>query len=158
MFATSSRCLRMTSAASNRGASEGQVGGRQNALTKLWVMNTWGILFLAGLCEIGWALMMKSTHGFTKLWPSVGTIGLMIVSFALLSRAMRDLPAGTAYAVWTGIGAVGVAVLGIVFFKEPLTLARVICIGAIAAGIVGLKLVSPPPAGVVSTVPLPPLR
>jgi len=116
-------------------------------------MNSWTILILAGICEIGWATLMKSTQGFTKLWPSVATLALMIVSFGLLARAMKDLPAGTAYAVWTGIGAIGVAALGILFFKEPFTLLRVGCILLIAVGIIGLKLVSPTPP----PLPIPPL-
>lgn len=111
-------------------------------------MNSWMILVLAGLFEVAWATLMKSTHGFSRLWPSVATIALMVVSFGLLARAMKDLPAGTAYAVWTGIGAIGVATLGIVFYKEPFTLLRIGCIVLIAVGIVGLKLVSPTPGPV----------
>lgn len=109
-------------------------------------MLPWIVLVIAGLFEVGWALLLKQSAGFTKLWPSVGTIALMIVSFALLARAMRDLPAGTSYAVWTGIGTVGVAVLGMVFFKEPATLVRIGCIGLIVLGIVGLKISAGAPA------------
>jgi quaternary ammonium compound-resistance protein SugE len=106
-------------------------------------MSPWPILILAGLFEIAWATTLKSTQGFTRLGPSVATIALMAVSFLLLARAMRDLPAGTAYAVWTGIGAVGVAITGVVLRGEPATLARLLCIALIAAGIVGLKILSP---------------
>ena len=100
----------------------------------------WIYLVIAGLLEIVWAIGMKYSHGWTRLWPSVGTIAAMIVSFLLLSVAMKHLHVGTAYATWTGIGAVGVAICGIVLFNEPFTLARVGCIALIVAGIVGLKL------------------
>ncbi len=100
----------------------------------------WTMLVVAGLFEAGWAFTMKQSEGWTRLRPSLLTIALMIVSFYLLSRAMKDLPAGTAYAVWTGIGTVGVAALGIAFLKEPVTPARLFCIGLIVAGIVGLKV------------------
>lgn len=100
----------------------------------------WAMLFVAGLFEAGWAFTMKQSEGWTRLRPSLLTIALMIVSFYLLSRAMKDLPAGTAYAVWTGIGTVGVAALGVVFLKEPVTPARLLFIGLIVAGIVGLKV------------------
>jgi len=103
----------------------------------------WIVLFVAGLFEIGWAIGLKYTEGFTRLWPSVGTALAMIVSVVLLAMAMRTLPVGTAYAVWTGIGAVGTVILGIVLFGEPATAARLACIGLIVAGIVGLKLVAP---------------
>lgn len=102
----------------------------------------WVILVVAGLFEIAWAVGLKYTEGFTRLWPTVGTLAAMAVSFGLLSMAMKQLPVGTAYAVWTGIGAVGTAILGIVLFNEPATLARLACIGMIAGGIVGLKLAS----------------
>jgi len=100
----------------------------------------WLVLAIAGLFEVGWAIGLKYTEGFTRLWPSVGTVAAMIVSVALLGWAMRSLPVGTAYAVWTGIGAVGTVVLGIILFKEPATVARLTCVGLILAGIVGLKL------------------
>ena len=100
----------------------------------------WLVLAIAGLFEVGWAIGLKYTEGFTRLWPSVGTVGAMVVSVALLGWAMRSLPVGTAYAVWTGIGAVGTVVLGIILFKEPATVARLTCVGLILAGIVGLKL------------------
>lgn len=100
----------------------------------------WVVLVIAGLFEVGWAIGLKYTEGFTRLWPSVGTLGAMVVSVGLLGLAMRSLPVGTAYAVWTGIGAVGTVVLGIVLFSEPATAARLACVGLIVAGIVGLKL------------------
>ena len=102
----------------------------------------WVLLFIAGLFEIGWAIGLKYTDGFTRLWPSIGTAVSMIVSVALLSWAMRSLPVGTAYAVWTGIGAVGTVLLGIVLFGEAMTVARLTCVALIVAGILGLKLVS----------------
>lgn len=100
----------------------------------------WMILVVAGLFEIGWAIGLKYTEGFTRLWPSVGTVGAMVLSVGLLGLAMRTLPVGTAYAVWTGIGALGTVILGIVLFGEPATVARLVCVGLILAGIVGLKL------------------
>ncbi len=106
----------------------------------------WLILFAAGLCEIGWAVGLKYTDGFSRLWPTVFTGASLIVSMALLGVAMKSLPLGTAYAVWTGIGAVGTVILGIVLFKEPATVARLVCVGLIVAGILGLKLFSSPHA------------
>jgi len=100
----------------------------------------WTYLLIAGLLEIVWAIAMKSSHGFTRLWPSVLTIGTAYLSFYFLSRAVATLPIGTAYAVWTGIGAVGTAILGMVLFREPATLLRALCILLIVAGILGLKL------------------
>lgn len=102
----------------------------------------WVLLIVAGLLEIGWAVTMKYSHGFTRLWPSVGTLALMAVSFFLLAVSLRYLPVGTAYAVWTGIGAVGTAILGILLFGEPATWGRLACIGLILVGIAGLKLLS----------------
>ena len=102
----------------------------------------WLILIAAGLFEIGWAVGLKYTEGFTRLWPSVGTVLSMIVSLGLLGLALRTLPLGTAYAVWTGVGTVGTALLGIMLFAEPATALRLGCIGLIVAGIVGLKLVT----------------
>ena len=102
----------------------------------------WMILLLAGLMEIGWAIGLKYTEGFTKLWPSVWTLGSMLASIVLLGIALKSLPVGTAYAVWTGIGTVGVAILGIVLFSEPATAVRIGCIGLIVAGIAGLKAVT----------------
>lgn len=103
----------------------------------------WVVLFVAGLLEIGWAVGLKYTNGFTRLWPSVGTVVALIASMALLGVALRTLPLGTAYAIWTGIGTVGTAVLGIILFKEPATAMRLLCIAMIVAGIVGLKLAAP---------------
>ena len=102
----------------------------------------WTILVLAGLFEIGWAIGLKYTEGFTKLWPTLGTLASMIVSLGLLGIAMKTLPVGTAYAVWVGVGAVGTAILGIVLFGESSAWPRVACIGLILAGIIGLKLSS----------------
>lgn len=101
---------------------------------------TWFFLVVASLFEIGWAIGLKYTEGFTRFWPTAGTIGAMVVSVALLGLAMRTLPVGTAYAVWTGIGAVGTVVLGMLLFNEPATFGRLACVGLILAGIVGLKL------------------
>ncbi len=102
----------------------------------------WFILFLAGLMEVGWAIGLKYTEGFTRLVPSALTVTAMAISMALLGMALKTLPIGTAYAVWTGIGAVGTAILGIVLFGDPATTARLVCIGLIVAGIAGLKLVT----------------
>ena len=101
---------------------------------------TWVILFIAGLFEIGWAVGLKYTDGFTRLWPTVATALALLASMSLLGIALRTLPLGTAYAVWTGIGSVGTAVLGIILFREPATAMRLACIGLIVVGIVGLKL------------------
>ncbi len=101
---------------------------------------SWLVLFLAGLFEIGWAIGLKYTDGFTRLWPSLWTVTSMAVSVALLGIAVRHLPIGTAYAVWTGIGAVGAVILGIVLFGDPASAARLVCIALIVAGILGLKL------------------
>ena len=100
----------------------------------------WIVLAVAGLFEVAWAIGLKYTEGFSRLWPSVGTVAAMVASVLLLGWAMRSLPVGTAYAVWTGIGAVGTVILGIVLFGEPATVARLACIGLILAGIVGLKI------------------
>jgi quaternary ammonium compound-resistance protein SugE len=102
----------------------------------------WTYLFLAGLCEIGWAIGLKYTEGFARLVPSVLTTAAMTVSIVLLGLALRTLPVGTAYAIWTGIGAVGTAALGIYLFSEPATAMRLACIGVIVIGIVGLKFAS----------------
>lgn len=102
----------------------------------------WLTLFFAGLLEIGWAVGLKYTHGFTRPLPTLLTVLSMIASLFLLGLALRALPVGTAYAIWTGIGTVGTAVLGIVLFQEPATALRLLCIGLILAGIIGLKLVS----------------
>ena len=102
----------------------------------------WIYLTVAGLFEIGWAIGLKYTDGFTRLLPSLWTIVSMIASIVLLGLALKTLPVGTAYAVWTGIGAVGTAALGIYLFAEPATVARLLCIGLILSGIIGLKLVT----------------
>ncbi len=102
----------------------------------------WVYLVIAGLFEMGWAIGLKYTDGFTKLVPTVLTLGAMVISVALLGLALRDLPVGTGYAVWTGIGTVGTALLGMYLFGDPVTAARLASIGLIVAGIVGLKLVS----------------
>jgi quaternary ammonium compound-resistance protein SugE len=103
----------------------------------------WLMLIVAGLLEMGWAIGLKYSQGFTKLIPSIFTIVGMIASFYFLSLALKSLPLGTAYAIWTGIGTVGTVTLGIILFKEPIDMTRLICIGFIVIGIVGLKVVSP---------------
>jgi quaternary ammonium compound-resistance protein SugE len=99
----------------------------------------WFYLIIAGLLEIGWAVGLKMSQGFSRLWPSVITIVLMILSFVLLGRAVRTIPIGTAYAAWTGIGAVGTAIVGMVAFSESREVTRIVCIVLIVAGVVGLK-------------------
>ncbi len=103
----------------------------------------WLVLVLAGLFEIGWAIGLKYTDGFTKPWPTVATVASMIVSLGLLGMAMKSLPVGTAYAVWVGVGAVGTAILGIVLLGEPANAGRMVSLGLIVAGIIGLKLATP---------------
>lgn len=100
----------------------------------------WAYLLIASLFEIGWAIGLKYSHGFTRPWPSVATITAMVVSLAFLALAVRTIPVGTGYAIWTGIGAVGTAILGIALFAEPVTAARILCLALILAGVVGLKL------------------
>lgn len=100
----------------------------------------WLILILAGLFEIGWAIGLKYTEGFTRLWPSIGTGLSMIASVVLLGIVMKSLPVGTAYAVWVGIGAAGTVILGIVLLNEPANAARLISVALIIAGVIGLKL------------------
>lgn len=102
----------------------------------------WIILITAGLFEIGWAIGLKYTDGFTKITPTILTAGSMIISVVLLGLALRELPVGSAYAVWTGIGTVGTALLGMYFFNEPATVVRLVCIGLIVAGIGGLKFLA----------------
>ena len=103
-------------------------------------MMSWLILFVAGSFECAWAIGMKYTHGFTRLWPSVFVLASLAISMYLLSVAAKSLPIGTAYAVWTGIGAVSTAILGIVLFQESATVARIVCILLIVSGICGLVL------------------
>ena len=104
----------------------------------------WIILFIAGLFEIGWAVGLKYTEGFTRLVPTVLTAISLALSMGLLGWAVKTLPLGTAYAVWTGVGAVGTAIVGVVLFKEPATAARLVCLGLIVTGILGLKMFSAP--------------
>lgn len=103
----------------------------------------WLILAIAGLFETGWAIGLKYTDGFTRLWPSVWTIIAMIISVVMLGLAMRTLPVGTAYAVWTGIGTLGTVILGIYLFGDSADAGKLFCVGLILAGIIGLKLLSP---------------
>ena len=104
----------------------------------------WVVLMIAGLFEVGWAVGLKYTDGFTRLVPTLATVASMIVSLGLLGLALKTLPVGTAYAVWTGVGTIGTAVLGILLFGESADALRLGCIALIVAGIVGLKLVSAP--------------
>jgi quaternary ammonium compound-resistance protein SugE len=106
----------------------------------------WISLLIAGLFEIGWAIGLKYTDGFSKLWHSVWTVASMIVSLLFLEYALRTLPVGTAYAIWVGIGAVGTAILGMWLFNESRELARIVCLLLIVAGVIGLKFVTPSPA------------
>ena len=103
----------------------------------------WAILILAGLFEVGWAIGLKYTQGFTRMWPSVWTVVAMIISLWLLGIAMKGLPVGTAYAVWVGVGAVGTVILGIALLDEPANPGRLISVALIIAGIVGLKMATP---------------
>ncbi len=104
------------------------------------VSTSWIVLFIAGLLEVGWAIGLKYTVGFTRFWPSVGTLAAMVASVLLLGLAMKQLPVGSAYAVWVGVGAVGTVILGIVLLGESASAARLISVGFIIAGIIGLKL------------------
>ncbi len=103
----------------------------------------WFLLFIAGLLEVGWAIGLKYTEGFTRVVPSVLTITAMAGSILLLGIAMKSLPVGTSYAVWVGVGAVGTAILGMVLFNEPASTGRILSLGLIVAGIVGLRLATP---------------
>lgn len=103
----------------------------------------WTLLVIAGVLEVVWAIGLKYTEGWTRLWPSVLTLAVMLIDFFILSAAMKELPVGTAYAVWTGIGATGTAIAGIILFGESREVWRLVCIGLIVAGIVGLKLFTP---------------
>lgn len=100
----------------------------------------WVLLVVAGVFEVGWAIGLKYTEGFTRLWPTLGTGAAMLVSLGLLGVAMKSLPVGTAYAVWVGVGAVGTAILGMVLFGESANAGRILSLGLIIAGIIGLKL------------------
>jgi quaternary ammonium compound-resistance protein SugE len=102
----------------------------------------WVYLLLAGLFEVGWAIGLKSSNGFTRLWPSVATIVAMAISLTLLGLSLKSLPIGTAYSIWTGIGAVGTVMLGIMLFGESASVGRLVCVGLILSGIVGLKVLS----------------
>jgi quaternary ammonium compound-resistance protein SugE len=107
------------------------------------IQNAWLFLFIAGLMETGWAVGLKYTEGFTKLWPSLATVALMAGSFYLLSKSLEDLPVGTAYAVWTGIGAAGTVIIGMLVLGESRDIIRILCLLLIVAGIVGMKVVTP---------------
>ena len=100
----------------------------------------WIYLLVAGILEVFWAISLKYTDGFSKLWPSLSTVAGMIASFYFLAQALKTIPVGTGYAIWTGIGAAGTAILGIMLFAEPASLVRLFCLGLIIAGIIGLKL------------------
>ncbi len=102
----------------------------------------WIYLLVAGLFEVVWAVGLKYTEGWTRLWPSVGTLAAMVVSFWCLSQSLRSIPIGTGYAIWTGIGAVGAAALGILLFGDSASWPRLLCIGLIVCGVIGLKMVS----------------
>jgi quaternary ammonium compound-resistance protein SugE len=106
------------------------------------VVMAWSILIIAGLFEIGWAIGLKYTEGFTRITPTVLTVASMVISIVLLGLAVRDLPVGSAYAVWTGIGTVGTALLGMYLFAEPATVIRLVCIALIVSGIGGLKFLA----------------
>lgn len=103
----------------------------------------WVILVIAGLFEVGWAIGLTYTEGFTRVWPSLWTAAAMIVSFWLLAHAMKSLPVGTAYSVWVGVGSIGTVIFGIVLLGEPANLGRILSVAMIIAGIVGLKLATP---------------
>lgn len=103
---------------------------------------SWFLLFIAGLFEVVWAIGLKYSEGFTRLWASVGTLAAMAVSIFLLALAMRELPVGTAYAVWTGIGAIGTVIMGIIIFGDSASMGRIVCLGLILSGIIGLKFIT----------------
>jgi quaternary ammonium compound-resistance protein SugE len=100
----------------------------------------WILLIIASLFEVAWAVGLKFTDGFTRLWPTIGTVAALLISVALLGSAAKSLPIGTAYAVWTGLGAAGTVICGIIFLGDPATVARLICAGLILAGVIGLKM------------------
>jgi quaternary ammonium compound-resistance protein SugE len=103
----------------------------------------WVILMLAGILEVCWAVGLKNSYGFTRLWPSIGTVAAMVASLALLGLAVRTLPIGTAYAVWTGIGTAGTVIAGILLMGEAASVLRLVCVSLILTGIAGLKLLTP---------------
>ncbi|HVH38602.1 MAG TPA: quaternary ammonium compound efflux SMR transporter SugE [Gemmatimonadaceae bacterium] len=103
----------------------------------------WLLLMVAGILEVGWAIGLKYTQGFTRLWPSVWTIVAMVISMGLLGIATKSLPIGTAYSVWVGVGAVGTVLFGVLFFGEPASAARMLSVALIVVGIIGLKLATP---------------
>jgi quaternary ammonium compound-resistance protein SugE len=107
-------------------------------------MQAWGALLMAGLLEIGWALGLKYSEGFTRFWPSIATVLAIGSSFGLLAIALESVPFGTAYAIWTGIGAIGTAIIGFALFGEPVDVFRVTCMTLILAGIIGLKIAASP--------------
>ncbi len=117
------------------------------ARSKNRAMNPWLLLVIAGLLEVIWATTLKMTESWTRLWPSVATLAAMMASFALLARAMQRLPAGTSYAVWVGIGAVGTVIFGAIVYRERIGVAQIICVALIIAGIIGLKLATPTAPG-----------
>lgn len=100
----------------------------------------WVFLIIAGLCETAWVILLKFSHGHERLWPKLLAFGISIVSFLLMERALKELPPGTSYAVWTGIGAVGATIVGILMFDEPLRATRIVCIALVVIGIVGLRV------------------
>lgn len=106
---------------------------------------SWVYLIIAGIFEFGWAVGLKYTNGFSRLWPSIGNVALMILSFFLLSLALKTIPVGTGYPIWTGIGAAGTAIFGIVFFGESREIGRIICVFLIISGIIGLKIFTKEP-------------
>ena len=103
----------------------------------------WGALVLAGIFEIGWAIGLKYTDGFSRLWPTVGTFAVMVISLGLLGLAVKTIPVGTAYAVWVGVGAFGTAILGMILFGESANAGRLVSLGLVVLGIIGLKLTTP---------------
>lgn len=112
-----------------------------SGLPPLAAPHAWGVLLLAGICEVAWAIGLKYAEGFSRPWPSAATVAAMVASVLLLAWALKTLPVGAAYAVWTGVGAVGTALLGMLLFDESREIARLVCIGLIVAGILGLKLI-----------------
>ena len=114
----------------------------QHRTSNLQQPMSWFILFIAGLFEVVWAVGIKYTEGWTRLWPAVITVFAMVASFYLLSMALKHIPMGTAYAVWTGIGTIGTVIYGIIYFKEPTDILRIVCILLIICGIVGLRILA----------------